>query len=293
MTVADKTPRICIIGCGPIGLTGALLLAQMGIPVTIVERRDELNTHPRSRFVDTNTMEIMREFGVEKEVEETGLGPDWTAFNRFAVALNRLQIAAIPSPTFHTIPRDTSPCLPVMTCQDYVEVILADLARQEPLIDMRFSTEASNLAQDENGASLSLKNLKTNEAETIAAAFLIGADGPGSYTRQFIGAELDDKAREGQMQDVIFDADLSPFVEDRKGSLLYTFTKAGVVIFQPLNGKRRWRCQIGTGTPDLVDEATIRERIRMAAGADEAIEMTISSMSKWQPLPGNLSLIHI
>ena len=102
MTVADKTPRICIIGCGPIGLTGALLLAQMGIPVTIVERRDELNTHPRSRFVDTNTMEIMREFGVEKEVEETGLGPDWTAFNRFAVALNRLQIAAIPWPTFHT-----------------------------------------------------------------------------------------------------------------------------------------------------------------------------------------------
>ena len=287
MTIADTQPRICIVGCGPIGLVGALLLARMGVPVTIVERRDELNTHPRSRFVDTNTMEIMRELGVEKDVEATGLGPDWTSFNRFAVALNGHQIAAIPSPTFHTVPRETSPCLPVMTCQDYVEVILADLARNEPLIDMRFSTEASNLSQDESGVSLTLKNLKSGEAEQLRADYLVGADGPGSYTRTFIGAELDDEARSGHLQDVIFDADLSPWVEDRKGALLYAFTGAGIVIFQPLDGKRRWRCQVGIGTPDLIDEAIIRERIRIAAGADTPIEMTINSMSKWQPLPGN------
>ena len=60
---------VCVIGCGPIGLASSLLLSRHGVPVLLVERRSELNTHPRSRFVDTNTMELMREFGIEKLVQ--------------------------------------------------------------------------------------------------------------------------------------------------------------------------------------------------------------------------------
>ena len=63
---------IVIVGAGPIGLSGALLLAKQGIRSLLLEKRSELNTHPRSRFVDTNTMELMRLLGIEKEVEETG-----------------------------------------------------------------------------------------------------------------------------------------------------------------------------------------------------------------------------
>ena len=57
-------PEVCIIGCGPIGLSSAILLARQGIKVLLLERRGELNTHPRSRFVDVNTMELMRDFGL-------------------------------------------------------------------------------------------------------------------------------------------------------------------------------------------------------------------------------------
>ena len=73
---------VCIVGCGPIGLTGALLLSRFGIKSLLIDKRTALNTHPRSRFVDTNTMELMRELGLEKTVEDTGLGPDWTEYNR-------------------------------------------------------------------------------------------------------------------------------------------------------------------------------------------------------------------
>ena len=85
---------VCIIGCGPIGLTGALLLSRFGIKTLLLERRGALNTHPRSRFVDTNTMELLRELGVEKEVEATGstnhpsrnqyVSPKWGFFSVFA-----------------------------------------------------------------------------------------------------------------------------------------------------------------------------------------------------------------
>ena len=59
---------VCIIGCGPIGLSFALLLAEMKVPTLIVEQRFEPSPHPRSRFVDTNTMELMRLLELSGEV---------------------------------------------------------------------------------------------------------------------------------------------------------------------------------------------------------------------------------
>lgn len=280
-----NTP-VLIIGCGPIGITGALLLARHGIASVLVEKRSELNTHPRSRFVDTNTMELMREFGVEKSVEDSGLGPDWTACNRWAVSLCEGPIATIPSPTFLTVPRDTSPCKPVMTCQDYVENILIELVRGNPLIDLRFNTEVSQLSQNETGIEAVLRDTQTGTDQACHADYAIGADGGQSFTRQIIGAKMDAETRPGFMQDVIFDADLSEWVGDRKGSLLYCFSSEGVVIFQPLNGVRRWRCQITVQDENLISEAAATERIRLACGAEKLADISIQSMSKWRPTPG-------
>ena len=99
---------VCIIGCGPVGLTASLLLSRFGIKTLLLERRGALNTHPRSRFVDTNTMELLRELGCEKDVEVTGLGPDWTEVNRWSLSVMGEEYLRIPSPTFHTVPRSTA-----------------------------------------------------------------------------------------------------------------------------------------------------------------------------------------
>ena len=278
---------VCIIGAGPIGMTGALLLSRLGIPTLLVERRSELNTHPRSRFVDTNTMELLREFDLEKQVEVTGLGPDWTEFNRWCNGLTKTEYARIPSPTFHTVPRDTSPCLPVMTAQDLVENELLAKIREQPNIDVRFHTEASDLEQDEAGTRLRLHSTKTGTDDVVEAEYTIGADGPGSSTRAVIGTELETDPRPVNSQDVIFHADLSKYVEGRKGALLYnTPPTGGMVVFQPLDGVRRWRCQITVPTPELISEEAAAERIRNALGTEDEISMEIVSMSMWQPTPG-------
>ena len=52
-----------------IGLAGALLLAKFGVDSVVIERRDEVNTHPRSRVVDTNTMELMRFPGLDRGIQ--------------------------------------------------------------------------------------------------------------------------------------------------------------------------------------------------------------------------------
>ncbi len=278
---------VCIIGCGPIGLTAALLLSRFGIETLLLERRGALNTHPRSRFVDTNTMELLRQLGVEKEVEATGLGPDWTEVNRWTNALTGEEYARIPSPTFHTVPRTTSPCLPVMTAQDHVENALIGKVRKDPNIDLRFHTEARGLEQSEAETRLRIHDLETGEEEEVVAAYTIGADGPSTSTRAVIGSELESDPMAINSQDVIFDADLSKYVGDRKGALLYATPRPGiVVIFQPLDGVRRWRCQVNVPAPELLPEDEIISRIREALGTTDEVPIRITSMSLWQPTPG-------
>ena len=280
-----KVP-VCIIGCGPIGLAGALLLSKFGINSLLIERRSEVNTHPRSRFVDTNTMELMRFLGVEKAVENTGLGPDWTQCNRWFNALAKDQIAAIPSPTFHTVPRSTSPTMPVMTCQDYVENVLLGKVRNDERIELRYRTEAVHLSQDESGTAVAIRDLDTGAESTVQAAYTLGTDGPHSFVRQAIGSVLEAEPLGNFSQDVIFDADLSKYVEGRKGGLLFNLTSHGLLVFQPLDGIRRWRCQIFKPDPDQLPEAEIVERIREAIGTEDEVPIGITSIGMWRPTPG-------
>ncbi|MDJ0786481.1 MAG: FAD-dependent monooxygenase [Myxococcota bacterium] len=278
---------VCIIGCGPIGLTAALLLSRIGIRTLLLERRGALNTHPRSRFVDTNTMELLRELGVEKEVEATGLGPDWTEVDRWADSLTGEEYACIPSPTFHTVPRSTSPCLPVMTAQDHVEAALIGKVRKDPNVDLRFHTEARDLEQTETETRLRIHDRQTGDEEEVVAAYTIGADGPSTTTRAVIGSELESDPMAINSQDVIFHADLSKYVGDRKGALLYATPRPGfVVIFQPLDGVRRWRCQVNVPTPDLLSEEETIARIQEALGTKDEFPIEIKSLSLWQPTPG-------
>ncbi|MYH15226.1 MAG: hypothetical protein F4149_08630 [Gammaproteobacteria bacterium] len=276
---------VCIVGSGPIGLAGALLLSRFGIDTLLIERRSEVNTHPRSRFVDTNTMELMRFLGLEKAVEETGLGPDWTAYNRWFNALTGDQIAAIPSPTFHTVPRSTSPTMPVMTCQDYVENVLLAEIRDDERIELRYRTEAVEINQDENGATVVIRDLASDEQSTVRADYLLGTDGPHSFARQAIGSALEAAPLDNYSQDVIFEADLSEYVEGRKGGLLYNATPSGVLVFQPLNGITRWRCQIFKADGEPLSEAETIGRIREAVGGGD-VPIRITSTGIWRPTPG-------
>ncbi|MEM7097655.1 MAG: FAD-dependent monooxygenase [Pseudomonadota bacterium] len=280
----DKIP-VCIIGCGPIGLASALLLAKFDIPSLILERRGDVNTHPRSRFVDTNTMELMRVLGIEKEVEQIGLGPEWTQYNRWFNSLTNDEIAAIPSPTFHTVPRSTSPTMPVMTCQDYLENVMLEEVAKTDLIEVRTLTEATALESNDKGVDVRIRNLKDGTESKIIAEYVLGTDGPHSFARRVIGSEMHATPRPQYSQDVIFEADLSEYLEGRKAGLLYSLTASGVLVFQPLNGITRWRCQIFKPDPDLLSEAETIERIHEALGAAD-VPISIISMGIWQPTPG-------
>ena len=285
-TKAIKT-QVLIVGGGPIGLMGSLLLSRLGVRSLVVDLRGRTSTHPRSRLLDAPTVELMREVGVEQQVIDSGLGPDWTEYNRWFDCLAGKEICRVPTPSFHSVRTDRSSSMPVMTAQDYVEAILYDRADADPNVDLRFDTTASELAQDDAGVSCTIRDNRTGRAAPVAAEYAIGADGLRSSTRAAIATTLEADFQDVFFQDVIFEADFSRHTGDRQGGLLFIAHPMGASVFQPLDGVRRWRCQIGGFDRSRKMTAEFAEKwIRSALGADPSGPIEVRTMTEWQFQPG-------
>ena len=284
MSETLNTP-VLIVGAGPIGLTAAILLDQLGVESLVVDKKPGFDDHPRARFMDSCTLELFRQLGVADQVEKTGIGPDWTEVITCAESIAGKQIARIPSPEFHSVPRPITPQVPVMTCQDLLEPILYERALACDRVDIRLEHELTRLDQDEAGCRARVRDLPNDREATISAEFVIGADGVRSLVRDAIGAELEGEVRDTFFRDVLFRADLSRWIDglDRKGALLFVAHPLGAGTFQPLDGQQRFRIQIGGLSPDdEIDDDFCRKWLWSAVGAEEPFDIEILTKRMWR-----------
>ena len=79
MSPSSKSPDIpvLIVGAGPTGLTAALELPRLGVPVRVVDRAAHPSPESRALAVQARTLELLRVRGVGDEIRRwaTGLPP--------------------------------------------------------------------------------------------------------------------------------------------------------------------------------------------------------------------------
>lgn len=148
---------VLIVGGGPVGLYTSILLSHHGVPSLLVERHTGTSRYPKARLVNTRTMEIFRQCGLEQAVREISLPPEQS---RHAIWARTLAGEELQRRTFDTLTPDlsegVSPTSGCTTTQEVLEPILLSCARRFNQGQVRFGSELTTFGQDGSGVSATL-----------------------------------------------------------------------------------------------------------------------------------------
>lgn len=172
--------NIVIVGAGPVGLTHALLLADAGVPVTVLERATVPGDLPRAISIVDETFRTMELIGIAEELKAESL---LDTGSRYYGRGDRLLTAAKPVPSRLGHPAKTQFDQPVM------EELLFERALQHEQIDFRTGCTATAIEQGAEGVRVTFSDSDGAE-QVIDAEWLVGADGGKSFVRDALGVRL-------------------------------------------------------------------------------------------------------
>jgi 2-polyprenyl-6-methoxyphenol hydroxylase-like FAD-dependent oxidoreductase len=210
-TMAEIHLPALIVGGGPVGLYASALLSAYGVPSLLCERSVSTASHPRAHLINTRSMELLRELGVERAIrEQTPPLDDWRHF-RYCSSLLGAQIAEedhMDSPAWGAL-SEASVCPMAHLSQPKLESILRESAEQRALESgghLLFGYELAHFEQLSRGVRARLQRT-TSGAESrvvsadaalkclpdeldITADHLLACDGAHSKVRRALGLRL-------------------------------------------------------------------------------------------------------
>jgi 2,4-dichlorophenol 6-monooxygenase len=292
MSTVNLETDVLVVGSGPAGLTTAVGLASHGVDHIVITKYQWTANTPRAHITNQASMEIFRDFGVEKDVLEKATPHELMGDTVFCTSLTGEEIGRIRTWGVHPQREaDYTMASPTQNCdipQDLLEPILLNRAAKLGS-KVRFNTEFISFVQDENGVTTTVQDRVSGTQYTIRSKYLVGADGGRSKV-----AELAGLAMEGQMDiagsmNIVFKADLSQYVAHRP-SVLYWVLQPGSTIGGIGLGLVRmvrtwdewlivWGYDINQPAPEVTDEMAI-SLVRNLVGAPE-LEVEITSTSVW------------
>jgi 3-(3-hydroxy-phenyl)propionate hydroxylase len=182
--------NVIVVGAGPVGCTTALLLADRGIPVTVIERYPQPHPLPRAVHLDDEVARILHRVGVSDA---------FLAGSRPASGLRLLDAEHGVMAEFRREPEVADSGFPGanMFHQPELEALLFDRVDQHPLIDLHRGVEvrAMDGVHDRLTAPpvrVHTRAVADEAAHTYTGGLVLGCDGANSTVRQLLGVHMQD-----------------------------------------------------------------------------------------------------
>lgn len=170
--------ELVVAGGGPTGLLTALLCAEAGISVRVLERAPALPRDLRATSFHPPTLDMLESIGLDADLAAQGIVcPSWQIRIHPSGERAVFELARIADETRHPFR---------LQCEQWrLSELLLDRLRGMEKAEMTFGAAVVAATQDDAGVSVTFE--KDGRRETLRAAVLVGADGVGSLVREAVG----------------------------------------------------------------------------------------------------------
>ncbi|WP_162903909.1 NAD(P)/FAD-dependent oxidoreductase [Leucobacter sp. wl10] len=172
---------VIVAGAGPVGLFGALRLAQQGASVLLLEAGDRLGTLSKASTFHPSTLDLLDEAGVAEELLEQGVIVDEIQWRN----LDGQTIARI---SFSVLVGQTKFPFRLHAEQTLLTPILLRELEALDSVDVRFSARCDRVEQDSDTVTATFSGQGGEQRAT--AKFLLAADGSHSEIRKQLGIDF-------------------------------------------------------------------------------------------------------
>ena len=274
---------VLIVGGGPVGLALAGELGWRGVPCTLIEKTDGSIEQPKMDLIGVRTMEFCRRWGIADWVRDAPYPPDYPQDCIYLTGLNGYELGRekFPGRGFEPCPPE-SPQKRERVPQDMFDPILSRFARSFPHVTLRTGTELAGFEQDADGVRATVKDIATGRTETIAAQYMVGADGGASTVREALGIAMRGTPALTYTTNVMFRCADFPALHDKGKGYRFIFIgpEGTWLTIVAVNGGDRFRMSI-VGSPQKIEhgEADIRAALTRAMGRE--FDYEILSVMRW------------
>ncbi|MHA3702670.1 FAD-dependent oxidoreductase [Jatrophihabitans sp. YIM 134969] len=292
MSTPTVDTDVLVVGSGPAGAATALFLATYGTRTVLITKYGSLSDTPRAHITNQRTMETLRDMGLEDRLMREATPWEWMGNTTFCTSLAGEELGRIPSWGTDTVRHADyelqSPCTMLDAPQTITEPVLMQAAQARGA-KVRFDTEYLSHVQDADGVTTQVRDRLTGAEYSVRSKYLVGADGARSKVAADLGLPFEGPGAVGGALGIIFEADLSRFVEYRP-SVLYWMVQPGAekegvglgvlrMIKPWTEWMLMWGYEVAAGPPEFTDEF-VRELAVALVGTDD-FEMRVTSTSPW------------
>jgi 3-(3-hydroxy-phenyl)propionate hydroxylase len=177
-TLNETSYDVAIIGYGPTGATAANLLGQLGLKVVVIERDPDIYGRARAISTDEEVMRIWQSIGLADRLQQDML-PDRP--------ISFVDANGLPFIDMKIQARGSGHPPQQFLYQPAMDQVLRDGVGRFPNVEVLLQHECLRVLTKDDAVELLLADLRTDTLKRLRASYVIAADGGSSPTRGQLG----------------------------------------------------------------------------------------------------------